>query len=63
MFWTLMSLLDRLQCDEDITPSNTTIDYEVSSFLYLHNDKTKNWLLSNIGISNVLTNNGDDDRE
>ena len=34
----------------------------MSSFLYLHNDKTKNLLLPNIGISNVLRNNGDDDR-
>ena len=24
--------------DEDITPSDTTIDYKVSSFLYLHSD-------------------------
>jgi hypothetical protein len=31
--------------DKDITPSNTTIDYKVSSFLYLRNDKSKNWLL------------------
>jgi len=36
--------------DEDMTPSDTTIDYKVSSFLYLHNDKTKNLLLPNIGI-------------
>ena len=38
-------------------------DYKVSSFLCLHNDKTKNWLLPNIGILNVLRNNVDDDRE
>ena len=49
--------------DEDITPTDTTIDYKVSSFLYLHNDKTKNWLLPNMDISNVLRNNGCDDRE
>jgi len=47
-----------------MTPSHTTIDYnKVSSFLHLHNDKTKNWLLHNIVISNVLSNNSDDDRE
>jgi hypothetical protein len=49
--------------DEDITPSDTIIDYKVSSFLYLHNDKTKNWLIPNISFSNVLRNNDDDDRE
>jgi len=49
--------------DEDITPSDTTIDYKVSSFLYLHNGKTNNWLQHNIGISYVLRNSGDDDRE
>jgi hypothetical protein len=46
-----------------MTPSNKTIDYKVSSFLYLHNDKTKNWLLPNSGISNIFRNNGDDDRD
>jgi hypothetical protein len=45
-----------------MTPSNTTFDYKVSSFLCLRNDKTKNLLLPNVGISNVLRNNGDDDR-
>jgi hypothetical protein len=35
----------------------------MSSFLHLHNDKTKNWLQHSIGISNVLSNNSDDDRE
>ena len=49
--------------DEDITPSDTTIDYKVSLFPHLHNDKSKNWLLPNMGILNVLRNNGDDDRE
>ena len=34
----------------------------VSSFLSLHNDKIKNLLLPNLGISNVLRNDGDDDR-
>ena len=34
----------------------------MSSFLCLHNDKIKNLLLPNIGISNVLGNNSDDDR-
>jgi hypothetical protein len=46
-----------------MTPSDTTIDYKASLFLYLHNDKTKNWLLLNIGMSNMLRNNGGDDRE
>ena len=36
---------------------------KVSSYLFLHNDKTKNLLLPNIGISNVLRNNGDYDRD
>ena len=36
---------------------------KVSSFQSLYNDKTKNLLLPNIGISNVLRSNGDDDRE
>jgi hypothetical protein len=49
--------------DEDITLTDTTIDYKVSSFLYLHNEKIKNCLLPNTGISNVLRNNGDGDRE
>ena len=53
----------RAPSDEDITPSGATIDYKVSSFLYLHNDKTRNWLLPNIGIPNVCRNNGNDDRE
>ena len=35
---------------------------KVNSFICLHNDKTKNLLLPNIGISNVLRNDGDDDR-
>ena len=35
---------------------------KVSSFLCLRNDKIKNLLLPNIGISNVLRNNGDDDK-
>jgi hypothetical protein len=35
---------------------------KVSSFLCLYNDKTKNLLLPNIGISNVFRNNDDDDR-
>ena len=34
---------------------------KVSSYLCLYNDKTKNLLLSNIGISNVLINDSDDD--
>jgi hypothetical protein len=35
---------------------------KVSSFLCLYNDKTKNLLLPNIDISNVLRNDGNDDR-
>ena len=34
----------------------------MSSFLCLRNDKIKNLLLPNIGILNVLRNDGDDDR-
>jgi hypothetical protein len=47
-----------------MTPMDTPMKVEdkVSSFLCLYNDKTKNLLLLNIGISNVLRNNGDDDR-
>jgi hypothetical protein len=50
----------QLGADEDMTPLDTTFDYKVSSFLYLHNNKTKNLLLPNIGISIVLRNNGAD---
>jgi hypothetical protein len=42
--------------DEDMTPLDMTFDYKVSSFLCLRNDKTKNLLLPNVGISNVLRN-------
>ena len=51
--------------DEDMTPMGTPVKVKdkVSSFLCLHNDKTKNLLLPNIGIPNVFRNNGDDDRE
>ena len=49
--------------DEDMTPMDTPMKVKdkVSSFLCLYNDKTKNLLLPNIGISNVLRNDGDDD--
>jgi hypothetical protein len=50
----------QLGASEDMTPSDMTFDYKVSSFLCLHNNKTKNLLLPNIGISNVLKNNGAD---
>jgi hypothetical protein len=43
------------------TPMN--VKDKVSSFICLHNDNTKNWLLSNSGSSNILRNNGDDDRD
>jgi hypothetical protein len=59
----MSSLFSCRTFDEDMTPWNITTDYEVSSFLYLHNDKTKKWLLPNISISNVCRNNGDDDIE
>ena len=39
-------------------PTDRTIDYIMSLFLHLHNDKTKNLLLPNIG-----RNKGDDDRQ
>jgi hypothetical protein len=48
--------------DEDMTPLDTTIDYKVSPFLHLHNDKTKNWLLPNIvtclGTMVIMIENG-----
>jgi hypothetical protein len=31
-------LLFLIMCDEDMAPSDTNIDYKVSSFLYLHSD-------------------------
>ena len=36
---------------------------KVSLFLCSHNDKIKNLLQPNIGISNVFRNDGDDDRK
>jgi hypothetical protein len=50
--------------DEGMAPMDTPMKVKdmVSSFLCLYNDKTKNLLLPNIGISNVLRNDGDDDR-
>ena len=49
--------------DEDMTPMGTPVKVKdkVSSFLCLYNDKTKNLLLPNISISNMLRNDGDDD--
>ena len=49
--------------DEDMTPMDTPMKVKdkVSSFLCLYNDKTKNLLLPNISISNMLRNDGDDD--
>ena len=38
------------------------VKHKVSSFLCLYNNKTKNLLLPNISISNVLRNDEDDDR-
>lgn len=46
-----------------MTPLNTTIGYKVSLFIHFHNNKINNQLISNISISNVLKNNGGDDRE
>ena len=53
------------EVDEYMTPMDTPMKVKdkVSSFLCLHNDKTKNLLLPNIGIPNVFRDNGDDDRE
>jgi hypothetical protein len=47
-----------------MTPVDTPMKVKdkVSSFLYLRNDKTKNLVLPNVGILNVLRNNGDIDR-
>ena len=49
--------------DEDMTPMDTPMKAKgkVSSFLCLYNDKIKNLLLPNIGISNVLRNDSDDE--
>ena len=43
-----------------MTPSDTIIEYKVSSFLCLHNYISKNLLLPNIGTFNVHRNKGDD---
>jgi hypothetical protein len=47
-----------------MTPMDTPMKVKdnMSSFLCLHNDTIKNLLLPNIGISNMLRNDGDDDR-
>jgi hypothetical protein len=34
----------------DMTPTDTIIDYMVSSFLHLHKNKNESWLLPNINI-------------
>ena len=44
-----------------MTPSDTIIEYKVSSFLCLHNYISKNLLLPNVDTFNVLRNKGDDD--
>ena len=51
--------------DKDMTPMDTPMKVKdkVSSFLCLHNDKTRNRLLPTSGISNILRNNGHDDRD
>lgn len=51
------------ECDENITPLVINVDYKVRSILCLHNNKSNNWLLSNIGSSNVFRNNGDDNQQ
>ena len=51
-------------CDEDITfvDMPMKVKNKVSSFLCLHNDIiSKNLLLLNIGMSNVIKNNSDGD--
>jgi hypothetical protein len=44
-----------------MTTKDTTIEYKVTSFLYLHNDINKNLMLPNVIVFNMLRNNGDDD--
>jgi hypothetical protein len=46
--------------DEDTIPSNMTIDYKASTFLYLPSDKSNYCLLTNIDISNMFNNINDD---
>lgn len=46
--------------DEDTIPSNMTIDYKESTFLYLRSDKSNDCLLTNIDISNMFNNINDD---
>jgi hypothetical protein len=50
------------RCDEDMTPMDTPmkVKAKVSSFIGLYNDKSKNLLLPNISILNVLRKYGDD---
>jgi hypothetical protein len=57
-----LSKASLVEVDEDMTPSDITFDYKVSSFLCLYNDKTKNLLPPNISILNVLRNSCDDNR-
>jgi hypothetical protein len=42
------------------TDTSMKVKYKVSLFLCLHNDITRNWLPTNISISNILTNKDDD---
>lgn len=53
--------------EENMTPTDMSMlmkfKRKMSLFLWLHNEKTENWLLPNISISNMLRNDGDDDRE
>ena len=60
-----LDTLETTTTDEDMAPMDMPMKVKdkVSSYLCLHNDKTKNLLLPNIGIPNVFRNNGDDDRE
>jgi hypothetical protein len=46
--------------DVDMTPKNMTIEYKVSSFLYLHNDINKKMMISNVVTFSMLRNNDDD---
>lgn len=52
-----------IKTDKDMTLSVKTIDHKLSLFLCLHNNKIKKLSLPSISISNVLRNNGDDDRK
>jgi hypothetical protein len=47
--------------DEDMAPSDATIQYKVWQFLCLYDDINKNLMLPNVVTFNILRNNDDDD--